>query len=269
MASIIQTDRVSTQRLVPPHKIERLVQQIAVSFDPERIYLFGSYAYGQPMPDSDVDLMVIMEADDVRHQASVIRDSVDFDFPLDLLVRTPAYFAERLALGDFFIEQIYQQGKALYDSGRSTLAEEIAHPPAQGPVYEQAGGAYLNKLTAEWVKKAERDYLTITFIEQTNSSDFDDVICFHAQQCAEKYFKAYLQEHGVRSGKTHELDLLQTLCEKVDPSFAQLQGAVTGKLKDYAVDPRYPGTDPTPSETQIAYQNMMAIRAFVRTKLGI
>ncbi len=259
----------SDRSFISTQKIERLAQQIAARRNPERIYLFGSYAYGQPTTDSDVDLMVVMDAEDVRHQASLIRDSVDFDFPLELLVRTPAYFAERLTLGDFFIAQIYQQGKVLYDSGRSTFPNAIAQPLVQGPIYKQVGGAYLNKLTAEWVKKAERDYSTITLIEQTNNSDFDDVICFHAQQCAEKYFKAYLQEHGVRSGKTHELDLLQALCEKVDPSFLQLQGAVTGKLKDYAVDPRYPGTDPTPSETQIAYQNMMAIRAFVRARLGV
>ena len=256
-------------QLIAMSHIERLAQQIATRFDPERIYLFGSYAYGQPTPDSDVDLMVIMDADDMRHQASVIRDGVDFDFPLDLLVRTPTYFAERLALGDFFIEQISQDGRVMYDSGRSTFAAAIAHPPVQGPQYEQVGGAFLNKLTAERVKKAEHYLILTDLARQYAGNDLDDGVCFHAQQCAEKYFKAYLQEHGVLSGKTHELEALLALCEGADASFAQLQGAVTGKLKDYAVDPRYPGTDPTPTEAQDAYQNMMQIRTFIRTKLGI
>ncbi len=258
----------SQGRLILP-QIERLAQQIATRFDPERIYLFGSYAYGQPTPDSDVDLMVIMVADDVLQQASAIRAAVDFDFPLDLLVRTPTYFAERLALGDFFIEQITYHGKVLYDSGRSIVAAAIAHSPVQGPQYEQVGSAYLNKLTAEWVKKAEHDLLQVTLDLQYGNGELDDGVCYHAQQCAEKYFKAYLQEHGARSGKTHELEALLALCQRVDVSFAQLQGAVTGKLKDYAVDPRYPGTDPTPTEAQDAYQNMMQIRAFVRAELGI
>lgn len=261
--------QVPSQQPVPMQGVVRLAQQIAAGFDPERIYLFGSYAYGQPITDSDIDLMVIMDTDDMRHQASIIRDSLDFDCSLDLLVRTPAYFAERLALGDFFIEQIAQHGKIVYDSGRSILPEAIAHPPVPGPVYEQVGGAILNKLTAEWVKKAEHDLLQATFALQFANNELDDGACYHARQCAEKYFKAYLQEHGVRSGKTHKLDKRQALCEGVDPGFAQLRSAVSGRLKDYAVDPRYPGTDPTPSETQIAYHNMTLIRAFVRAKLGI
>ena len=272
MATQVHSGTVSAplrgRRIAMP-QIERLAQQIAARFDPERVYLFGSYIYGQPTFDSDVDLMVIMETADMRQQASIIRDAVNFDFPLDLLVRTPAYFAERLALGDFFIEQIYQHGRVLYDSGRSTFASSIAHPPVQGPQYEEVEGAYLNKLTAEWVKKAEHDLTLADLARQYAGNDLDDGVCFHAQQCAEKYFKAYLQERGVRSGKTHELDALLALCQGVDVSFAQLQGAVTGKLKDYTVDPRYPGTDPTPAEAQDAYQNMMQIRAFIRSELGI
>jgi HEPN domain-containing protein/predicted nucleotidyltransferase len=257
------------QQLIAAQQIDRLAQQIAARFDPERIYLFGSYAYGQPTPDSDVDLMVIIDTDDISHQASEIRDSLDVAYSLDLLVRTPAYFAERLALGDFFVEQIAKHGKIVYDSGRSTLPEAIAHPPMQGPLYEQVGGAYLNKLTTEWVTKAERDFATLTRELQVTIAPNYDAVCFHAQLCAEKYFKAYLQEHGVRSSKTHELDKLLALCQGVDVSFAQLQGAVMGKLKDYAVDPRYPGTDPTPAEAQTADQNAAQIRAFVRAKLGI
>ncbi len=270
MATQIQNGEVEapSQQLVSVQEIARLAQQIAAGFDPERIYLFGSYAYGQPTADSDVDLMVITDTDDMRHQASIIRDSLDFDYALDLLVRTPSYFAERLTLGDFFVEQIYQQGTVLYDSGRTILPEAIAHPPVPGPVYEQAGGAYMNKLTAEWVTKAERDFATLTRELQVTVAPNYDAVCFHAQQCAEKYFKAYLQEHGVRSGKIHELDKLLVLCNNVDPSFAQLQRAADG-LKGYAVEPRYPGTDPTLVQAQTADQNAAQIRAFVRAKLGI
>jgi HEPN domain-containing protein/predicted nucleotidyltransferase len=258
-----------TTKLIPAEAIDELARQIAARFDPERIYLFGSYAYGHSTPDSDVDLMVIMSTDNMSGQASQIRAALRRDFPLDLLVRTPNYFAERLTLGDFFIEQIAWHGKVLYDSDRTTLHYAIANPPVQGPQYEYVGGAYLNKLTAEWVKKGEHDLVMADFALQYTGDDLNDEVCYHAQQCAEKYFKAYLQERGVRSGKTHELDKLLSICETVDPGFAQLRHTVSGKLKDYAVDPRYPGTDPAPDETRIAYHHMMEIRAFIRAKLGI
>lgn len=258
----------SALSLIPRSAIDILAQQIARQFDPERIYLFGSYAYGQPTPDSDVDVMVMMDTEDMRGQAGRIRSAVKFAYPLDLLVRTPAYFAERLELGDFFIEQIAQHGRVLYDSGRRILDYAIAHPPVNGPQFEQMGGATLNKLTAEWVTKAERDYRSAMREASAPDDPNFDLACYLAQQCAEKYLKAYLQEHGIHSGKTHELDILLVLCQTADPSFAQLQSFAVG-LKDYAVDPRYPGFTGTADKAQAAYQDASAIRAFVRAKLGV
>src|SRR5450759_1671595 len=107
---IIPTPEHTVAGLIPEAAIEALASQIAARFDPERIYLFGSYAYGQPTPDSDVDLMVVMDTDDMTHQAGEIRSAVRFDYPRDVLVYTPTYFAERLALGDFFVEQVATQG---------------------------------------------------------------------------------------------------------------------------------------------------------------
>ena len=77
--------------------------------------LFGSYAYGTPTPDSDVDLLVVMETP-LRHieQAVEIRKAVDFPFPVDVLVRTPHHLAERVALGDVFLREVLTKGMILY-----------------------------------------------------------------------------------------------------------------------------------------------------------
>ena len=93
-----------------------IVQRIVKRFRVEKIVLFGSYAKGAPNPDSDVDLLVVMESKEpmsqrIRRVTEVAK--VRF-LPMDILVRTPAEIDERLAKGDFFIAEILNQGKVLY-----------------------------------------------------------------------------------------------------------------------------------------------------------
>lgn len=93
--------------------VDRLVQEL----QPERIVLFGSYAYGTPTPDSDVDLLVIMETEaswKERHWA-VSRLLIPRPFPVDILVKTPAEIEQALAKGDFFIGEILTRGTVLYE----------------------------------------------------------------------------------------------------------------------------------------------------------
>lgn len=96
-------------------KIKRVCAQIARLFQPERIVLFGSYAYGRPTPDSDVDLLVVMPfVGKGFRMASEIRSRIDADFPLDLVVRTPAELRRRLARGDFFLREATEKGELIY-----------------------------------------------------------------------------------------------------------------------------------------------------------
>lgn len=83
----------------------------------EDIILFGSYAYGQPTVDSDVDLLVVMSfrGSDVA-KAIQIRSRLETPFALDLLVRKPEFIAARLGERDMFIEWIISHGKVLYES---------------------------------------------------------------------------------------------------------------------------------------------------------
>lgn len=98
-------------------QIEDVSHQIAQQFHPERILLFGSYAWGTPSPDSDVDLLVIIPFEGKPVAKSVeMRLKVKPPFPVDLLVRTPEKVRERLALGDPFIRSILEEGKVLYEA---------------------------------------------------------------------------------------------------------------------------------------------------------
>jgi predicted nucleotidyltransferase len=95
--------------------IYALSAQIAATFQPERIILFGSYAYGRPGADSDVDLLVVMPyARHAVYQAAAILTQVNPAFPVDVLVRTPGELAERIAQGDCFLREVVERGRELY-----------------------------------------------------------------------------------------------------------------------------------------------------------
>ena len=84
---------------------------------PEKIILFGSYAYGAPNPHSDVDLLIIMKTRASLKERSwaVSRLLLPRPFPVDILVKTPKEVKEALKSGDFFLREILTRGKALYE----------------------------------------------------------------------------------------------------------------------------------------------------------
>jgi uncharacterized protein len=104
-------------------QIQAFSQQIAEQFEPDRIILFGSYAYGQPTPDSDVDLLVILPFEDLPVQKAIeIRRAVKSPFPLDLMARTAWQIQQRVEMGDFFIQDILQKGHVLYEANHARVS---------------------------------------------------------------------------------------------------------------------------------------------------
>jgi len=94
--------------------IQLFANKIKERFHPQKIILFGSYAYGNPQKNSDIDLFIIMDTDiPVRKQASLIRAELGDSIPIDVIVRTPQQVEERIKLGDFFIKQIIKKGVPL------------------------------------------------------------------------------------------------------------------------------------------------------------
>src|SRR6266567_4994741 len=99
-------------------QIRRFSQAVARKFRPRKIVLFGSYAYGKPTEDSDVDLLVIMPRTRDRGERMSVRilQAIPRDFALDLLVRTPSDVAKRLRWGDPFICELLEKGEVLYEA---------------------------------------------------------------------------------------------------------------------------------------------------------
>jgi predicted nucleotidyltransferase len=108
-------------KLVPRAVIRRFARQIAEQFRPDKIILFGSYAYGTPHKDSDVDILVVMPAYDEINQAVRILYRTDPSFPTDLIVRTPQNLRWRLDEGDWFLREIVEKDKVLYEKANSGL----------------------------------------------------------------------------------------------------------------------------------------------------
>jgi len=126
----------------------------------------------------------------------------------------------------------------------------------------------MNELTAEWVAKAEGDYATAGRELRARRQPNYDAACFHAQQTAEKYLKAFLQEQGVAFPKIHSLIELLELCLPLEASF-ELQRDLLVRLDRYAVRYRYPGEMANRDEARLAFRSVGAVRAFVREKLEI
>lgn len=117
---------------VPRIVILDVARRIGASFRPLRIVLFGSYAYGDPTPDSDVDMLVIMDTDlSETDQAVEIILVIEPRFGLDLLVRTPRSLDRRLALGDPFLREVVERGEVIYEPDSPTLRR--AHSAMECP----------------------------------------------------------------------------------------------------------------------------------------
>lgn len=97
--------------------IASLCERIVDRFRPQKVILFGSYAYGNPTVDSDIDLMVVMpyEGNELDKMVEV-RRQLDSSMPVDVLVKTPRQIEERIEMGDFFIAEVMKKGKVLYEA---------------------------------------------------------------------------------------------------------------------------------------------------------
>jgi len=94
--------------------------------------------------------------------------------------------------------------------------------------------------TAEWVTKAEGDYYTVERESRARKNPNYDGVCFHAQQCAEKYLKARLCEADIPFTKIHDLVALLELVLPVEPMWESFREDLAF-LSDFAVNFRYPG----------------------------
>lgn len=126
----------------------------------------------------------------------------------------------------------------------------------------------MKRITGEWVKKAEGDWLAALLLYRARKHPNYDIACFLAQQSAEKYLKARLKEGGVRFPKTHDLLQLLSLTIRIEPSWTVLQPQVNA-MSGYAVDIRYPGVSATKARAKQAIADCREVRRVVRTAFGL
>ncbi|MBL8878360.1 MAG: nucleotidyltransferase domain-containing protein [Phycisphaerales bacterium] len=111
--------------MVSTREINAVAHRIAAEFRPDRIILFGSYAYGKPTRDSDVDLLVVMPySGHAARMAGEILFRADPTFAVDILVRSPSELKARYRMRDWFIREIIDRGKVVYEAGNGRMGRK-------------------------------------------------------------------------------------------------------------------------------------------------
>ncbi|MCY3723402.1 MAG: HEPN domain-containing protein [Candidatus Poribacteria bacterium] len=251
--------------MVTREAIQATCDDIVREFTPLQVILFGSYAYGTPTEGSDVDILVVMDIpkSEFRSKAVEIQQRIPDRFSLDLLVRSPKEIASRVSYNDWFLREITEKGDFLY--GSDVDYNRGNWRGTSNAVKKEQN--CMNPLTLEWIEKAEEDYDMAELARQA-SRPFHNSICFHAQQCIEKYLKAWLQESDIPVPRTHDLEELLVLIVPMLPAWSQWQPDFK-RITEYAVDSRYPGDSATAEDMQHALRICNTVRQAVRASLKL
>jgi len=121
----------------------------------------------------------------------------------------------------------------------------------------------MKPITQEWIDKAEGDFATAQREIQVQQKPNYDAVCFHSQQCVEKYLKACLQEENIAFSKTHDLSTLLNSLLPSTPNWASLRSTLDA-LTAYAVEFRYPGMSANQALATEAFQGCVAIRQIIQ-----
>lgn len=99
-------------------KLPFVIKKITAEFKPEKIILFGSYAWGNPTPDSDIDLFIVKSTNKTKIEQGQIIERMLWGcgLPVDTLIYTPEEVQKRFKLNDFFMRNIFDKGKVLYSA---------------------------------------------------------------------------------------------------------------------------------------------------------
>ena len=125
----------------------------------------------------------------------------------------------------------------------------------------------MKRTTREWVRKAEADHV-VARRSSRGKTPLHDILCFHCQQCAEKYLKALLEELGISVPKTHDLDDLLTILRPHHPTLSSVRRGL-GFLTQFAVDTRYPGRNASKRQAEAALRWKERVRRAARALLVI
>lgn len=247
------------------------VAAIAALFHPERIVLFGSRASGTARPGSDIDLLVVLEpppltrvartprADEIR---TILRAAgIAHVHPT---MRTTEQIRVGLAEGDFFIADMLRGIVLFQTDERGEDRGRVGDEPSEEQD-QRAGG--LKRSTREWLTKGERETEAMRRL-MADTEPLLDMVCFLGQQSAEKYQKAFLQERGMRFGRTNDLALLAGSAAR-DLTTLTTAHEDLAWLGDYGMAVRYPGAVASREDAQRAFAPASLVRQQVRNALEL
>ena len=221
-----------TTAKVSEELIQRVVNKLVAEYAPQQVILFGSYAYGMPDEDSDIDLLIVKETEDpfikrvseARRAAKGAHTGISIDF----FVLTPDEMNSRLWKGDHFIEEILEKGRALY--GEASWKKDSVL---------MTGGE--SSYPMDWLIIAERDLHRVGVLL---ASEDPEGAGFHLQQALEKALKAFLIYSGWRLQRTHNLVSLLDFVLAYGPGLEEFR-PLFKEVNDYYFAERYLGTGRT------------------------
>ncbi len=254
-----------TKPRVTPKLLREITRRIVAARHPQMIIFFGSRVYGQPQPDSDIDLLVVMNA---RGHWSERRRRIDElfrgeSFKLDAHVYRPREVAHRLLIGDYFMQDVIERGRVVYQQNGRELARLFREKLRQGKEHPMN-----EEYIAEWIAKAEWDFKSARALARQRRDFSPDNLCWTCQQCVEKYLKAFLVRHRIKFERIHDLTKLEELCLSVDRDFRLITDAIK-PLNECQPPIRYPGASVSAETARQAFDAMKQVRGFVRAKLGL
>lgn len=126
----------------------------------------------------------------------------------------------------------------------------------------------MKQSTRDWVERAEADFDAASLLHRSRKKYSRDIVCFHLQQCVEKYFKARLIEENAPFPKTHDLEQLLVLLGPIEPLWVVLRAGLIA-LTTHAVESRYPGRSVTSAELRDMVAVASKARLLARTALGL
>ena len=126
----------------------------------------------------------------------------------------------------------------------------------------------MDLMLKEWVEKAEEDYIVALREYRAHGRPAYNAVCFHAQQCMEKYLKAVLVKNHIAFQKIHDLSLLLDKCIALFPLWEAMRAELK-RLSGYAVLFRYPGESADRQEAKRAIVVMRNCREQIRASLGL
>ncbi len=241
-------------------RIGEVVAFLARRFRPDSIVLFGSQVHGRPTPESDVDLMVVMATspDPGQHWCD-IQEAVRLEFGsilprFDIKVMTLERVRRGLAENDFFVVDVITTGVVLV--GGAENEGERVDESRPGP----------KRAALEWLSMADDDLRVARMVVGMPEPPLG-LACFHAQQGAEKYLKALLQEREIRFPRTHKLDVLADLAGPTLPRISALRAELEW-LTTFSVNVRYPQAGVPAPDAERALRAAEAVGTEVRAELG-